>query len=83
MEEAIRRGEALPEDAVAALGLGRPNKKTKKVGPVPSLWESEMLLEKKNDFTTSRSSISPTIESSYADWDDITVRVSLELPACR
>ncbi|KAK6907403.1 hypothetical protein I203_101397 [Kwoniella mangroviensis CBS 8507] len=47
VEEALRRGEALPPDAAAALGLipRRPNarnKKEKNHGLMPTMWESEM-----------------------------------------
>jgi len=43
IQEAIRDGRPLPVEAVRALGLGRGlNKKVKKVGPMPELWEVEM-----------------------------------------
>lgn len=41
VEEAIRRGQPLPQDAVRALGLDRP-KKGKDFGPMPSMWEVEL-----------------------------------------
>ncbi|RXK38103.1 hypothetical protein M231_04662 [Tremella mesenterica] len=42
VEEALQRGEALPEEAMTALGMTRPAKK-KKLGPTPNLWETELL----------------------------------------
>jgi hypothetical protein len=41
VEEAIRRGQPLPQDAVRALGLNR-RKKGKDVGKMPTFWEAEM-----------------------------------------
>lgn len=50
MEDAIRNGQPLPQDAAAALGLLRPRqKKEKKLGPMPGMWEAEMLLDEKHD----------------------------------
>ncbi|WVW80199.1 hypothetical protein I302_102176 [Kwoniella bestiolae CBS 10118] len=46
VEEALRRGEAMPTDAAAALGLiprrNNRNKKEKNHGLMPTMWESEM-----------------------------------------
>lgn len=52
VEEAIRNGRPLPTDAAIALGLmrpGRPGKKEKKLGPMPMIWETEMLIDKEKD----------------------------------
>ena len=61
VEEAIRRGQPLPPDAVRALGLYRP--KSKKIfGPEPGLWEVEMRDDEKTEYGHKKA------------WDSITVR---------
>lgn len=51
VEEALREGRALTPDMALALGLIRPgnrnNKKEKKVGRMPVMWEAEMWRDEK------------------------------------
>lgn len=68
VEEAIRAGQPLPDDAAAALGLrqfgGRNAKKEKKHGPMPGIWEAEMWRDGQR-WEVGR--------SEKAEWDDIVV----------
>jgi len=67
VEEAIRAGQPLPDDAAAAFGIrNRPNnrKKEKKHGPMPGIWEAEMWRDGERWETG---------KSDKADWEDIVV----------
>lgn len=71
MEEAIRAGQPLPDDAAAALGFrqfgNNRNKKEKKHGPMPGMWEAEMW----RDGQTWEVG-----KTEKGEWDDITVSLS-------
>ena len=65
VQEAIQAGRPLPPDAAYALGIHpqRNTKKSKKHGPMPSLWESE--LHRDGDKWDEL--------EKEGDWDEITV----------
>ncbi|WRT65733.1 uncharacterized protein IL334_002681 [Kwoniella shivajii] len=73
VEEAMRRGEALPQDAAAALGLlprrtGFRGKKEKKHGLMPTMWESEM----RRSETGLLDDDENEIDLSEKEWDNLT-----------
>lgn len=93
VEEAIRNGRPLPTDAAIALGLmrpGRPGKKEKKLGPMPMIWETEMLIEKdgekqgddERDVGMGVGMGRDRIRAA-GDWSDITVcPFIIHIPGC-
>ena len=77
VEEAIRSGRPLPDDAAAALGIGgrgggrlNNRKKEKKHGPMPGMWEAEMWRDgEKWDLGSAERGDRGSVD----EWDEITV----------
>ncbi|WWC60349.1 uncharacterized protein I303_102920 [Kwoniella dejecticola CBS 10117] len=76
VEEAIRRGEALPTDAATALGLlpRRPprGKKEKKHGLMPTMWESEMWRDDEKAGLKDEHDAQEPSEVRKDGWDELT-----------
>jgi hypothetical protein len=85
IQEAIINGQALPPDALAALGVRRGvEKKEKKVGPMPVMWEAEMYRDYTQENGSKRGSVidkdatritekEVALDEGEDDWRGLTV----------